>query len=618
MQFRIEDFIKNYLKTIKIAYVFKLNPKLENSLQKNVENEKINETELMRLLNTTMNKKTMSNALKSKNGFITYFKNVYSRCMKMGSSKSQYGGKEPSRSSLVNNILLYIVLIIFINRVSADVEPIVASNYCGEYGVGTIYYEICTRLLYLYNSYIWLGYVPPGVSFNLWLEWNGFSIEENDDETLINDIEQRYENNIIVPNIVGFLPLPPSPPFRPRVPSPTIDNQLPFLRQLNHFRESLEIHEGSFPEDLRRRREVPSVQQLLPAPPERRLLPKPRSPVNEPNYLPMPTENNLHRYLPTQNNGLLLPMPQQAEYTQAMGSVLIVVLMRIFSTRRITRFIDGSDNDNDSDDSFESARSSQTSNYEMPSENNTLQELLTFISVTNEERVGLRHFFTRIVSIQSIVRGNQSRRRLSNENKKALKIQKSFRGHISRKRQQTKRRISNENKKALKIQKSFRGHITKKREIHLERIYPKNESGFEEENPLNKNKKLLSLKQPSIISSNSPRYDNIYKSVRSPHYEEEKNPHINKLRDIRSKNILASQKPTKQKIRKSIQPTKNMTKKNNKFDLDDFRKSSSADSGSLKIPKPKLKYAFKVKPKKALNELDWATDSDSDSDGSNK
>jgi len=515
MVFRIEDFIKKYLKNIKIAYIFKLNSKLGNSLQKMVENEKINEDELRRLLNITMNKKTITNAFKSKDSFITYFKNIYSRCMKLGSYKSQYGGKEPSRTSLLNNILLYIILIIFINSVSAEVEPIIASNYCNEYGAGTISYEICTRLLYLYNSYIWLGYVPPGISFNLWLEWNGFSIQENNDDSLINDIEQRYENNIIVPNIGGFLPLPPSPPFRPRVPSPTFDNQLPFLRQLNHFRNSLEINEGPFPEYLRRRRQAPSVQQLLPAPTERRLLPKPSSPVIEPNYLPMPTENNLHRYLPTQNNGLLLPMPQQAEYTQAIGSVLIVVMMRIFSTRRITRFVDGSDFNDEDDDSFESARSSQSSNYESPPENNTLQELLKFISATNEEEVCLRHFFTRIVSIQSVVRGNQSRRRLSNENKRALKIQKSFRGHMTKKRHP---------------------------KVQLASIYPNNDSIFYKDNPIYKNKKSLSLKQPSIISSNSPRYQNIYKSTSSPRYQGE-NPHINRLREIRSRNLRKKSRP---------------------------------------------------------------------------
>jgi hypothetical protein len=139
-------------------------------------------------------------------------------------------------------------------------------------------------------------------------------------------------------------------------------------------------------------------------------------------------------------------------------------------------------------------------------------------------------------------------------------------------------------------------------------------------------KKSNKTKKNKTFNNHNTRSKNAYiLRGKTVYHNTDKNV-FNKLDNLLKTNRLKrrhkSKKPhqtlTIQRIRiNPIQPIKRMTKKYNKYDLDDFRKNSSSDdSGSLKIPKNKIKYAFNVKRGKPLDELDWATDSGSD--GSNK
>jgi len=62
-----------------------------------------------------------------------------------------------------------------------------------------------------------------------------------------------------------------------------------------------------------------------------------------------------------------------------------------------------------------------------------------------------------------------------------------------------------------------------------------------------------------------------------------------------------------------IQPIKRTIKNTNKYDLDDFKNSSSESDGSINKPKNKIIYTFNVKRSIPLDELDWETDTDSHS-----
>ena len=434
MTIKVDHFISNFLKKNNIYRVFKLNPKLLRSIQNKIKkhNIDIDEKQLDDEISEFIDefKKVLSN----KNfNFASFFKKMYNKIIESYTSsksndKSQYGGRI-TLSKIVNNIKLLIVLTILINTASANVEinAIDATEWCRNFGVvpGSLAEVNCPQFIYAYNlfRYWWVG---PPIDFETWLQWNNFKLTLSDDLTNENHVN---DFSILIPDfrgIQGLLSMSDNPRYTPPVPNfDRVEQQERAYRQRYHPTASIQMNQ--FPEALRRQRASEPLQ--LPAPQERLLLPRP--PQRSRN-IPL---QNLGQYLPAPPEMLLLPSPQQAEYMSAMGFVLLLTITRIFSPSRLLRIAEGQYGDGNEGDDDQSYGTS-SSNTPILTSSNTLTEILGIMHATNEEEEAVKEYgiisIAAATRIQSVLRGNQTRSRLTTRQRASTRIQKMFRGDRAR------------------------------------------------------------------------------------------------------------------------------------------------------------------------------------------
>lgn len=463
MTFHLENFVSNCLKKYRVAYILTLNPILSRKMQERITNNNIDidEKELYHHIEKNVMKKNILRNFKNRKNFHHFFQHLYKTSFLDTKSKNQLGG---GPNSLGKNIKFFVTLLILLNNVSADlVLPLQDTSYCNVYEKGTAFYYLCSYYVYIYNNLVYLRFVTD-LSFEGWMQHNNFRITEESDE-MFKMMEESP--SAIVPNLSAYqlsLPMPENPRYTP--PVPDFDRRDPFIRQLLRFtQETQNIQEVPLPEGLRRRPVSP--QRRLPAPEERLLLARPPSRASPQRFYPMEHYLPMERAAPDNIHQLRLPLPQEAEYVSAIGSVLLIILMRVFSTRRIVRLAEGYNIENDVDDvsEFETPRSSSSS-YETPRGSNVLTDLFKMIHATNEEETALAEYFA-ASNIQRMVRGRAARSELGRQRSAAVRLQSLSRG------QSTRRNLNRQHSAATRIQSLSRGHSTRKKYPQLmhENIY---------------------------------------------------------------------------------------------------------------------------------------------------